>query len=192
MILKLLTSYIQKKYSYIKTLRFNDTSYRTCDNGTQVELAEMSYIRTGKTWYETHFYAYMDPDDRISFLKKEDNFQNEKHKFSWTMMKSIMGNIPENDTINEEQMKELFEKANTWQDFFGTISDRLGISTFCNFVSPWLHSFMLSKFKGSLAFITYILPIDKIDIIEFRELLYTRGGKYFTRKHIKKRPINLS
>ena len=192
MILKLLVSYIQQKYPYVKKLRFNDTSFRTCNNGTNVELAEMSYIRTGKTWYEKQFHAYMDPEDLESFRKKELNFTNEKKKFTWNLMKSIMRTLPINETITEEQMQHLFENANTWQDFFGPLSDRIGIPEFCNFVSSWLHSFMLSKFKGSLSFASYILPIDDRNTIDFSESNYTRGGKRFTRKYIKKRPMNLT
>ena len=183
MILKLCISYIKKNYSHIKTVSFTDTSYRTCDNGTDIELAEMQYIRTGKTWYETHFYAYMDPDDVRKFKQREERFQKTKAVMSWKEFKSyIKGTLP----LDEETMKELYESATTWQDFFGTLSNKIGISDFCSFVSPWLHRFIEAELKYYFSSTRFYIPVEKIEILYYETIPYTRGGKRFTQKRRRK------
>jgi len=188
MILKLAISYIKRHYPYVKTLLFNDASFRTCDNGARIPLSEMSYIRTGETWYQTHFYAYLDSDDKLNFDEKQRKFQELKKTFTWDMMKMSFLNttLPENEDI----MKKSFEDATTWQDFFGPLSDRIHISNFCNFVSPWLTIFLASKFRFFFTFPQYNLPIHKIDDVEFKEVEYRRGGRRFTRKYKAPLPVN--
>ena len=182
MILTLLLSYIKDNYKYIKSVSFNDSSSRECDNGNVVELSEMSYIRTGFTWYETHFSAYLAASDAHKFKKCEENFQKLKSEFKWENMKNYMS---EQLPLDESIMHDIFENAKTWQDFFGPVSDRIGISEFCVFVAPWLHRFLTTTLRYNFSSGTYLFPIEKIPYIEYIIEIYTRGGRRYTRKSIK-------
>ena len=187
MILKLCISYIKKNYDHIKTVSFTDTSYITCDDGKVVELPEMSYVRTGKTWYQTHFHAYLDPSDINKFNICEKRFQRAKDTMTWKEMKSyIIGKLPFDESI----MKHLFETATTWQEFFGKLSEDMGISQFCSFVAPWLHKFIETEMRFYFSSVRYIIPIEKIEPIEYNMIKYTSGGKQFTRKNRRKFPRN--
>ena len=185
-ILKILCTYVKNNFPYIKGFIFNDTSTRPCDNGSYINLYEMSYIRTGKTWYEKHFHAYIHPTSLKLFIKTEKEFQEKKKLISWDMMKTyIQTPLPMDESI----LQTLYDSTNTWQEFFDTISNTIEIDTFCIFVSDWLHGFMMSIFQLDLATIKYIMPID-INTIEYTESSYKQGGSRFTRKHIYRQPRN--
>ena len=91
MILKFAISYIYKNYPHVKGLSFNDASYRSCDNGNTVSLAIMSYIASGKTWYETHFGAYLEAEYISAFKSAEQRFQESKKIIQWEIMKNLIG-----------------------------------------------------------------------------------------------------
>lgn len=185
-ILKLLCTYINNHYPYVKGFIYNDTSTKQCDNKAYVNLYEMSYIRTGATWYQTHFQAVIHPKSMELFTKTEQEFQEKKKRISWSMMKTyIQSPYP----IDESILQELYDSATTWQEFFGVLSDKIGIDQFCIFVSNWLHGFLMSIFALDLATIQYILPTQSNTLI-YTESFYKRGGKRFTRKNIRHKPRN--
>lgn len=187
MIMRLLTSYIKTHYPYVQTLSLHDTSSRECENGTRVELAEMSYIRTGKTWYESHFHAYLEGAYLTKFTQATTKFNDRKQLYTWEMMKSyIMGELP----LQEAVLQKRFASANTWQEFFGPLSEEIGIPKFCVFVSPWLHRFLTTNLDFQFSFAQYRIPIGKMDTIAFTESEYVRGGKRFTRRALRLPPMN--
>jgi hypothetical protein len=181
-----LCSYIRKHYNYIDGLTFTDASYRTCDNGIDVMLAEMSYLRSGKTWYEKNYGAYLHSDSLISFEKMQDKLVKAKKTLSWNAFKQF---LTDDSAILEEDIKKLYENASTWQDFFGKLSDIIGISEFCIYVAPWLHKFFHSVTNTSFASFKYVLPVLYVPEINYTEANYVRGGRKFTRKQ-KQRPRN--
>ena len=182
MILKFAITYIHKTYPHVKGISFNDASFRTCDNGKQISLALMSYISTGKTWYEKNFGAYLSSKSLILFESINQRFQSAKTTISWEIMKNIMENqIP----MEESKMKTMFESAATWQDFFGPIREVIGISEFCIFVEPWLDNFINETMDYNILGLQYILPVKDHTIVYIISD-YQRGGKRFTRS-IKKR-----
>jgi len=186
-IVQLLISYIKKNYPYIKTLSFNDASHKTCDNGHIVELSEMSYIRTGNTWYQKHFHAFLNEKDQSRFLAATARFQTLKPRFTWAQMKSIM-------SIDQDDHEKIFEDAATWQDFFGPLSDSMGLPEFCIFVAPWLHTFLLQSLRFNFSGPMYIIPVDLISELHYEEEALAQGGKRFTRKHrrhLKQRPLSI-
>jgi hypothetical protein len=187
MILKVLLSYISKYYSYVKYLKFDDASYRTCDNGLHVDLAEMTYITTGKTWYEKNFGAIMTSSTRDIFNKAEERFKKSKSETSWD---TFCGTV-NNDIIKiVPNAKKLYEEAETWQSFFAPVREHMGIEKFCPFVAPWLEQFMRTSFGTKFIKFEYLMPLEP-NKIEFTELPYARGGKKFTRKHLKLRQLSI-
>ena len=89
MILKFAISYIKTAFPHVKGISFNDASFRTCDNGKNVSLAMMSYITTGKTWYEKNFGAYLESEYLDIFKVAEQRFIESKKNISWESMKSL-------------------------------------------------------------------------------------------------------
>lgn len=189
-IIRLLMAYIKKHFPYIKTLSFNDASHKPCDNGHVVELSEMNYIRTGITWYQKHFHAYLNEQDLARFLVATTKFQALKSLFTWAQMKSIMTTYNGLE-IEEGVVRSMFEKAATWQDFFGPLSDRIGISEFCGFVAPWLHAFLIHSLRFNFAGPLYIIPLDLNLDLDYEETAFAQGGRRFTRKQLKTRPLSI-
>lgn len=175
-LLKLLLSYIHDNYPHVKYLIFNDMSMRTCDDGNEVSLALMSYLATGKTWYEKHFGAFRDTIPAQTFRQREEQFQEAKKRVSWEAMHSfIRGPLP----IPEGEMRALYESATTWQEFFGPLSKQIGIQQFCIFLAPWIRHFAMCYLRDTLTSPQFLLPIENYDI-HYK----TRGGK--RRRHIKR------
>lgn len=187
MILKVFLSYIHKHYPHIKQMKFEDASYRPCDDGQIIDLAEMSYITTGKTWYEKNFAATLAPTSEGQFKVLELKFQKMKLEIDWNTFKGfITTKLP----IDEIELQKIYEDATTWQDFFGPLREKMGIELFCPFVAPWLHTFMEMVFKFSFIQFKYLMPVEP-NRISFTELPYSRGGRRFTRKNLKLRPLSL-
>lgn len=182
LIIQLMISYINKTYPYIKSLSFTDASFRSCDNGHTVGLAEMSFITTGKTWYELHYKAYIETPYKVIVDENISNYNNLKKKVSWEMMTNYIRTPPPTFTI--EQLHILFDNSTTWQEFFSTIRNTIGISTFCIFISPWLHLFVKSLVKIPFSGIKYLLPLD--NYVEYTLSISNRrtGGKRYTHKRI--------
>ncbi len=185
-ILRVLCSFIRKRFQYVKELTFTDASSRTCDNGQDVELAEMSYLRTGQTWYEKNYGAYLHEDSYIPFMKMQDKLERAR-MLQWD---DFNHHIPNISYVKELDLKRLYESTSSWQEFFGQLSDKIGISEFCIFVAPWMHDFFKSATNTSFSSFIYVLPINGVPVIEYDEMNYTRGGRSFTRKQRKQKPRN--
>jgi hypothetical protein len=187
-IVYLLMAYITNHYPYVQTLSFTDASHKTCDNGHIVELSEMTYIRTGITWYQKHFRAYLTEKDQSRFLEANARFQALKRVFTWAHMKSIMTTY-DGTIMEEDAIKSLFETAATWQDFFGPLSDKIGISVFCAFVAPWLHTFLIQSLRFNFSGPMYVMPLTVA--VDYEEAPLMQGGKRFTQKRLKQRPLSM-
>jgi hypothetical protein len=182
-----LLSYIHKHYPYIKQLKFEDASYRTYDDGQIIDLAEMSYITTGKTWYEKNFGATLDPSSRAQFKRAEQKFKEMKEKLLWD---EFSQELPKDGPVEFPEMKKMYEEAATWQEFFGPLREKMGVENFCPFISAWINPFMAGAFGMKFIQFRYLMPIEG-NTIAFTEVPYSRGGRRFTRKNLKLRPLAL-
>jgi len=177
-ILKFIITYIKASYPHVTGLLFNDASFRTCDNGAQVSLAMMSYMTSGKTWYQNNFGAFLDAKSDSIFKKVESEFQQKKSVVTWEILKGMI-DIP----IDEETMKEMYESAKTWQEFFGPLKDLLGINEFCIFIAPWFDTFIKNYMRFNMMGLLYIIPIEDYGVV-YTLSEYQRGGRAYTRKRI--------
>jgi hypothetical protein len=168
-LLKLLLSYIHDNYPHVTHLLFNDMSMRVCDDGNEVSLALMSYLATGKTWYETHFGAFRDTVAEQTFRQREGLFQEAKTRVSWEAMSGFI-NAPL--PIPEEEMRILYNAAATWQEFFGPLRARIGIQQFCIFLAPWIRNFAMCYLRDTFTSPQFLLPVGNYGI-HYK----TRGGK---------------
>jgi len=178
-LLKILLTYIARNYKYVKSLTFQDLSERTCDNGMPVNLALMTYLWKGQTWYQKNFGAYLEGYNKERFEEYETKFQENKSKVTWAGLKSMMTpTFP----LPEDEMKQYFESAKTWQEFFRPIVDKIGIAAFCNFISNWIETFFLHFFRVPFISIQYNLPIKEYNDVQFTISDYIKGGKRKTHK----------
>ena len=173
-ILNLLIQYIYINYSYVKELSFNDLSIKKCDNKYDMNLAVMTYLYTGKTWYEKNFNAYIASHCKNT-MKQYIHKLNESKLIDWDEMKDTI-------TMEYPHIDILYEKSDSWKEFFETIYNNLEIADFCNALSPWIDSFIL-KFFNNLQGLTYCMPIEDKNI-KYTEHEYIKGGR-FTRKNIR-------
>lgn len=186
MILKLIQSFIKKEYPHVKMLRFNDASYRECDNGHFIDLAAMSYFTTGQTWYEKHFHAYLVEESEIIYKKALEGIDKKKEQLPWEAMRDyITSELP----FSETKMKELYETSKSFLDFFGTIRTKIGVPKFCVFAAPWFGTFINEILHFNIINLKYIMPIHFN--IPYTIGPYVSGGRGFTRKNMRsRRPRN--
>jgi hypothetical protein len=122
-----------KPHKHIKTVKLDDASYKMCSNNSTIDFAFTNYLVHGKTWYERVLDARLSPSDQAVFDAQAKQFHNKKKEIPWISLKAMIGNeIPEWIT------QELYESAETWQDFFKPIYEKIGSDSFCVFMSPWL------------------------------------------------------
>ena len=183
LLIKLLASFIHKYYPKITKMYLSDASTRRCDNGTETKLYETSYITSGKTWYQKNFNAYLEGSNLEYFTKMTNAFQEKKKDISWD---SFKGFVLEEFPIDEDTLKQIYDNAPTWQDFFGPLSELIGPSKFCIFVSSWLHGFMETYLGLTFNTIEYVIPIES-NLINFKIIEHIQGGKTYKAKKYHKR-----
>lgn len=186
-ILKLLIQYINDTYPEVKYLSFNDLSTfrekgiaepsglgtRRCDNGYDTNLAVMTYLYSGKTWYEKNFDVTISLQSKDILDKIVKKFNNSK-KQSWNIIKDTIYNYKELP-YTESEIEKIYEEAITWNNFFATIVNKIKINNFCIFISAWLDSFIIQYFNNLMG-LSYDMPIRETG------LKYTKntfvGGRY--------------
>jgi hypothetical protein len=177
--------YIKDKYPEVKGLIFSDLSTRVCDNNVDVNLAVMTYLYSEQTWYEKNFGAYIAPmsETEYNIIRNEiRKTKDNKNKVSWEVMSETITN--EGTKMTDAYLEELYNKSNSWKEFFEPIYDKLKIDKFCIYISSWLPKF-INKYFNTLQGLKYILPIRDNRIV-YVESEYNIGGRRFTRKSTRK------
>ena len=177
--------YIKDKYPEVKGLIFSDLSTRVCDNNVDVNLAVMTYLYSEQTWYEKNFGAYIAPmsETEYNIIRNEiRKTKDNKNKVSWEVMSETITN--EGTKMTDAYLEELYNKSNSWREFFEPIYDKLKIDKFCIYISSWLPKF-INKYFNTLQGLKYILPIRDNRIV-YVESEYNIGGRRFTRKSTRK------
>jgi hypothetical protein len=173
MILRTMLTWIHTNYPHVTHLRFTDTSWRDCYDKT-ISLAKMSYLLYGKTWYQKHFDAFVDPDYASSLREAEERFAAWKSKITWDMLcDSIEYCVP---------YKHEFESAKTWQEFFRAVRDDMGVADFCEWVSPWI-DLVMDKYMGlNLQSIKWYMPV--VSSVSYTATPYQEGrGRRIRKTH---------
>lgn len=177
-IVKILITYIARTYPHVKGLRFTDTSEKTCDDGTKTDLSAMVFIRTGKTWYEKNFDAYIDPEFIRVYTADMERVQQKRQTTTWEM---LVRKIPSLQQM--EDMRTVYESTTAWQEFFNAVYTRLGgDAQFCMFVSRWLNQFMTQYLRIRFTKYTYIMPVREYDIAFTIEPYTSGGGRHRRRR----------
>ena len=181
MIVRLLTAYIAENYPWVIGLHFIDTSEKVCGPGESVRLANLSFLTTGKTWYEKTFGAYIDEDDYGAGEKQEiERFQEMKQSFPWPMMQCVMG------VQDNHELQTLYESAPTWQDFFGPLQTLMGVQAFCEFAAPWLDTFMDTVARVRFSKSTYVMPIHQTPPVGYTVSEFTHGSRRYRKRQTRK------
>jgi hypothetical protein len=183
-----LVQYINNTYPDVKELLFSDLSTKQCDDNKDVNLAVMTYLYTDQTWYEKNFGAYISPISDEEFKRIKTHYkkvdENNNNKVDWEEMRETIDNNELLTKMTDTDMEELYNKTTTWKEFFETIFEKIKIENFCIFISSWLPKF-INKYFNNLQGLKYILPIRDYNI-KYIESKYTRGGRRYTRKMIRK------
>jgi hypothetical protein len=184
MAIKLLCSFIHNNYPWIKELSLNDTSYKDCDHIYRVNLYEIMYITTGKTWYEKNFGATLRGGDLKTFRERDRQFQLKKQTipFDTLVFYHFRNKLP---AIDRHELEGWYNGSNTWQEFFNKIVDRIGIADFCIFAAPWLNAFVANTMRYYFTSGMYYIIIDDSMLLPYEQSRYQRGsGRRFTRKNL--------
>ena len=173
-IMILLLQYLYNNYPSVKELNFNDMSTKKCDNKQDINLAVMTYLYSGKTWYEKNFGAYL-ADYNINIMNMYIDKLNKAKHIPWDEMKETIN-------IEYDNIEELYNNSKIWKEFFETIYKELEIADFCNSISPWIDSFIL-KYFNNLQGLNYLMPVNNKNL-KYTESEYVKKGGRYTRKAI--------
>jgi hypothetical protein len=173
-LLQLLIQYIHDTYPEVKYLSFSDLSTRRCDSGTHVNLAVMTYLYSGKTWYEKNFDATISQKSKNALDDIIKKLNKSKIETPWHIIKDMMYNY-KTLPFTEKELEVLYKETLTWKDFFEPIFQKIDIAKLCIFVSDWLDSFIIQYFNNLMG-LSYDMPIKPTNIV------YTKsefvGGRY--------------
>jgi hypothetical protein len=182
MILNVAMKYIYETYPGVRFLSFNDLSTKECDNGTSVSLSAMKLFTDGRTWYEQHFHAMIDPQYSEVYDHMKLKADEIKRTMSWDQFQSF---AVFNNMIPIDEIKELYESSSTWQLFLKAIKEKVNgddKGRFCEWLSTknWFDNFVQSKLRFNLMAVQFLIDISKFNIEYTIELM--KGGRNKTLK----------
>jgi hypothetical protein len=143
--------FIKSRFSTIKTIRLNDTSYIPCirESSDTIDLLVYSIALYEKTWYEDKLNAYITPLDKYNTYRSQIDYyaSNEtKKSITWQLMyeKMIHGNRYTNKFIddNRAEFEKIYIESNTFPQFLQEINHIIPIQFRCRFFKDWLENFI--------------------------------------------------
>lgn len=188
LLLKIMIQYIAGKYPTVTHLHVLDASTRKCNNHQEVNLAVMSYLISGQTWYMKYIGAEVAPEYRSQWDKFVRGLTDAKD-LPWEIMHEIIADADHNLPMTEEEMGQLYQASPTWQAFFRVLVDASDIGRFCQFMSSWQSRFIrryfttLQDIHFHAPIVSYSLPMTITPYQEGRGRRGCRHGRPdFTRK----------
>jgi len=155
-LIKVLLSYIHSNYA-VEALRFSDMTWVYGD----IHLTAFKYLTMSKTWYEDNFGS-VDEQSKLFYKLLDSKLLEKKQKTSWEQLGAY---IPVDKlSLPVEEVRDLYMKAATWQDFFRPIVETLGERAFLLF-SPWFHGFVTAYLGVSYISLEYILPVKDYGVV---------------------------
>ena len=176
LIVKLINTFIKNTYPDVITLAFTDISTRECDNTAKVSLVGMKLFTDGKTWYENRFNASIYPGYELVHETLMDRADSLKANTSWDAFFDLL--VPETDMpLRKEELEEIYTISNTFQEFFRTIRDKIGISNLCIWfsVKSWFESKFLKFVKFDPFSLKFLITVNEFNE-EYRITPLTLGG----------------
>ena len=192
-LLNLLIQYIHDTYPEVKYLSFSDLSTRRCNNGSNINLAVMTYMYSGKTWYEKNFGATIAKQSKNALDDIIIKWNKSKIQTPWSIIKDMIYNyktlpftekeleeLYDHKELSEQELVSIYKdvsvaKITSWKGFFEPIFKKIGIAEFCIFVSPWLDSFISENFNNLMG-LSYDMPIKPTNIKYTKNAFI--GGRY--------------
>jgi hypothetical protein len=180
LLIKTLLRYAYKKIKNVNIFYFDDMSHIDCMEKNlskspprkpqrPLKLSYFSIAYNDMTWYEKHFNAKMSDKDKYNnYLTKIQFLKDNKSKETFERFLEIT--TPPIEQI--AQLKEYYEPAETYRDFFNNIPYKER----CSILLPWLSNFMNYYLKDVYSDNGWEIDINTMD--------NKRGGIYKNRKKI--------
>ena len=165
-LIKVLLSYIQSNYP-VGAVSFSDMSWAY----GQINLAAFNYLTVRRVWFEDIYDGFASArvsasasaadivyEQKLFYRQLEFKLLDKKQKTPW---EQISAYIPVDKlSLPVEEVRELYMKAATWQDFFRPIVERLGEKERVYMIfSSWFHAFVTGYLGMSYISLQYILPV---------------------------------
>jgi hypothetical protein len=151
-LLNALVFILNKKYTFVKKVRFNDRSYIPCNRSLNdtVDLMSYSIALYGKTWYERKINAYIENKTIYNDYKNQVSYFTSREFKNIITYESITTKIVEDGTMFAKE--ELHKNYNKWYTYFMTsptlpvffkhvLSD-INKNDKCVFCNNWLSLFV--------------------------------------------------
>lgn len=140
---------LSSNFPHVKTIKLSDASYIPCNRRDDtLDLLSYSIALYGKSWYELKAGAYLPlAKYRTIYAKDVKNYIDPSTKAK-TPFTDIFGQMIGN-TFAREYMghdistyETMYEKANTFPEFFQNLSKKIPKRSRCKFFKGWLEFFM--------------------------------------------------
>lgn len=185
-IINLLISYLIDNYPNIYKLIFNDFSYRSCSNNSNIDLAAFNYLLYGKTWYMKHLFAkFFKNTDSELFSKLSKQFNEKKKEMKWEDFDKF---ITSKHPLPNIDMERIFDNSESWNEYFCKLIQIIDIDTMCVYMSDWITNFLYSVGKIRFSSYDFFLTIpyhQSFKKTNYKLVLYTHKAGKYTRRYKK-------
>jgi hypothetical protein len=174
--IKVVLSYIHSNYP-VGAVSFSDMSWAY----GQINLAAFNYLTVRRVWFEDIYDGFASAcvsasaadivyEQKLFYRQLEFKLLDKKQKTPWEQLGAY---IPVDKlSLPVEEVRELYMKAATWQDFFRPIVERLGEKEkekVYMIFSPWFHAFVTGYLGISYISLQYILPVKDYGVYTVKE-----------------------
>jgi len=181
---------------HLVSVYFFDASVIDCDDNSKANLALLSLLKYGETWYQRKFGAIA----KKSTIKRNTNFLEALDNMIVLTPNQIWHNIYKNTLITENILNSISMHNLSWKKLFIFLIDKFGCAAFNQTVST---AFMKLMKINVEYYDHYLIPIDTVReyniAYSYNKTLTTSignyiisGGKKYTHKRNKRNTLKIN
>jgi hypothetical protein len=149
---------VMQMYSDIDSFQFKDFSEKECDNGANIHLGYFSLITSNKTWYEKNFGALLKNETVQKIYNQEKDKFNKKDIIGVDMLE-ILSKVK---NLLKEIILDIYNISDSYNTFFSNLNKKFGKSMLCEYLQPWIKTFMIKMDFEQYFYMDWIIPVQEI------------------------------
>ena len=152
-------TFVLQRYPWITAFKLTDASTFVCVESFEMNLADVSWVTHGKTYYERHFGAsLLEPNLAAAYAADTARLNGSLPEFADFAQLARLSSVPR-DKI--ELLKKAHSGAATYRDLFARLKAECG-ARYCDALHPWLAGFVVTMSRHPYWSSYWVIPAANV------------------------------
>ena len=130
-------TFVTQRFPWVDSFKLTDASTFACVGSIVMDLANVSWVTYGKTYYERFFDAALaDPNLARNYADDTSKLLNPDAKVPYEAFKTLATDLPA-----EASIRKAYAETKTYLQFFQRLKEESG-ERYCELIHPWVNSFV--------------------------------------------------